>query len=248
VRHTFLLFLLLGLVYPSIGNAKNIELENVRRARALVGPEVWSRIIEIHPENPRRGAKREVYALVFEFGGILWFYSEEGTQSFSRHVGDLENEKEDFAPLLRAIDPAYSRFEVVDADSRPIAPEPGAIANGCFIESIAALRERLNSGEEIGRARLLSYYQDRYGAIVGHTVLTYQTSKGAFVIDPQLGRKPTRVARTLSEDAREVARRLFLSYRLVQARWIDVPTTNASRIARANSARVARSETERVLR
>jgi hypothetical protein len=248
VRHTFLLLLLLGLFCPSTSNAKNAALENVRRAQATLGSEIWSRIIEIHPENPRRGARREVYALVFEFSGILWFYSAEGTQSFSLQVGDLENQKHNFAPLLRAINPAYSRFEVVEAASQPVTPASGSIANGCFIESIVALRDRLDAGEEIESARLLSYYQDMYGTIVGHTVLTYQTPEGAFVIDPQLGRKPMRVARTLSDDAGTVARRLFLSYLLVQARWIDVPMVNASRIARANSARVVQSETERILR
>jgi len=121
--------------------------------------------------------------------------------------------------------------------------------NGCFIESITALQERLRAGERIERARLLSYYQDVYGSIVGHTVLTFETPEGAYLIDPQLGSRPTRIARTLHEDAGQVARSLLLPYLLVRARWIDVPMANPARIiARADSGRLAKSETERLRR
>lgn len=235
MRHTFLFLLLLALFSPSAGFAKKVELENVRRAQALLGSETWSRIVLIHPDHQRRGANHDVYALIFEFSGILWFYDAQGTQSFSLSVGDLEHEKTDFQPLLRAVDPRYTRFEFVDSESDPGSATRGSITNGCFIESIAVLQARLKSGERIERARLLSYYQDMYGDVIGHTVLTYETPEGAYVIDPQWGLQPTRLARTLPEDPSRVARSLQLPYLLVQARWIEAPLSGATKIARADS-------------
>lgn len=251
MRHTFLFLLLIGLFSPSLCPAKSAALENVRTAQALLGPAIWSRIILIHPEHGHRGRpNRDVYALIFEFSGILWYYDFQGTQSFSRHLGDLDREKTDLLPLLRDVDPTFSRFEIVENASRSDATaRPGSIVNGCFIESITALHDRLRAGERIERARLLSYYQDIYGSIVGHTVLAFETPDGAYMIDPQLGPKPTRIARTLYEDPSQVARSLLLPHLLVQARWIDAPISNAARIlARADSGRVAKSETERLLR
>lgn len=215
-------------------SAKNFALENVQHAQVLLGPEVWNRIIRIQPDDQRKNGIREIYALVFEYGGILWFYQPtEGTQSLSRQLGDLDHEKENLQPLLCAIDPHYSRFEFVTelnpANTKKIR---GSLENGCFIESVAALRSRLMAGEPIQQARLLSYYQDMYGQMVGHTVLTYQTPNGAYVIDPQLGSKPTRIARELSEDAGRVARSLQLPYLLVRARWIDAPVPDTTRMVR----------------
>lgn len=247
MRHTFLL--LLGLVSFSIGSAKSGDLENVRTAQALLGHEIWSQLICIHPEPRHHGAGRDVYALIFEFSGILWYYDVQGTQSFSRHVGDLDHEKADLLALLRDVDPSFSQFEFVETEPpSEMAARHGSIVNGCFIESVVALRERLKLGERIERARLLSYYQDTYGTIIGHTVLTFETRDGAYVIDPELGPKPTRIAQALHEDAGHVARSLLLPYLLVKARWIDAPISNATRLARADSGRLAKSETEMLRR
>src|SRR3954463_884068 len=110
------LALLFGLVSTFIAGT---PLENAFRAQALLGPGVWSEVITLH--NGTRGGRypTKVHALVFEFAGILWFYTAlEGTQSFSLHPGKIEQEKNDFGPLLRDIEPGFVRWEVEQAPRR----------------------------------------------------------------------------------------------------------------------------------
>jgi hypothetical protein len=120
-----------------------------------------------------------VYATVFEFAGILWFYTDtDGTQSLSLYRDQLDREKADLRSLLRAIDPGFGAFEEVpDAGQRTGGARP-ALANGCFIDSVAALEARLLEGERITRAALLCYYPREGTALPGHTILAYETERG----------------------------------------------------------------------
>jgi len=200
--------------------------ENVRAAQALLGPGVWSRAITVENEARRSAYPKIVHALVFELAGILWFYTDvDGTQSFSRHHGNLAAEKADFGPLLRDIDPGFSRWTEAAPDlvARMPAGTATPLRNGCFIESVAALRERLARGEVADDPRLLSYHAMTRDGRVGHTVLSYRTGARIEILDPARRERafdfPVAVARDPLILARALAGR-----DVIRARYVPMPT------------------------
>lgn len=201
------------------------SLEHARRGQAMLGPERWSQVIRI--ENTARSSDypREVFGLVFELGGLLWFYTaSEGTQSLSLHENDLVAEKADLAPLLQAIDPGFTRYEVMPATAmRDERAKRRRLPNGCLIESYAELRRRVLNGERITDGRLLTLYYNGEGRRAGHTVLSYQTPEGTFVFDPLTPAIRRRLRVGLSASAMEVGRKLPVPFSVIEARW--VPTT-----------------------
>jgi hypothetical protein len=211
--------------FPPTGFSAS-SLEHVRRARELIGSELWSRVIRIENTSPASVYPREVFALVFELGGILWFYTDaDGTQSFSLHANNLAAEKADFGPLLRDIDAGLAHHAVMPEDAAVAASREGeSLPNGCFIESYAALRSRAERGEIILHARLLSYYVTRRGQSLGHTVLAYETPRGAFVLDPVRPDRPMRSKRATTDDPLALARRLRPDLAIARARWAPTLT------------------------
>ncbi len=218
---TRLLALALLLFLSSVPLRADATLRDARHAQLLLGPGVWSRLLSL--ENTERPSRypRQFHALVFEFAGLLWFYtSGEGTQSFSLHRGNLEAEKRDFSPLLRDIGPGLGRWREVDAAHLAV-DLAGPLPNGCWIESVVALRERLAAGETVRRPRLLSYYYERMTGLVGHTVLAFEQDGRLVVHDParpdrswrfppELGRDPLAVARSVEGARVRRARELML--------------------------------------
>jgi len=79
------------------------------------------------------------------------------------------------------------------------------LPNGCFIESVAALRDRLARGSETMRPQLLTYYLNTPLGLAGHTVLTFQTRAGIEVIDPEVSAAPRQYPRSLADDALALA-------------------------------------------
>lgn len=161
----------------------------------------------------------------FEMGGILWFYTGmDGTQSFSLHYGRLEQEKDEFDRLLRAIDPGFNRYEVLP-EAMPIwANNRRPLRNGCFIDSVVALREALETGVPVKRARLLTYYLKHRGRVKGHTVLVYDTAFGLHVVNSS-SEQPLEVFLHDTDDGWELARQLLhssLRHRLVTTRWFEL--------------------------
>ncbi|MBL9203318.1 MAG: hypothetical protein JNL39_22615 [Opitutaceae bacterium] len=214
-------------------------LDNARRAQALLGPEVWSRVIEI--DNAAGGARYPalVHALVFEFAGILWFYADaDGTQSFSLHRGQLAAEKADFAPLLREIDPGFLRWRALADDG---APAPGTAAaaepllNGCFVESVAAWRRRVARGEETGAPRLLSYYFKPGVAKAGHTVLAFEARGRLEIFDPARPERRFEFSRRAGSDALRLARELD-GRAVARARFLELPEAPPAAVADAPAA------------
>jgi hypothetical protein len=216
-----LVFLLSFLVLAATARPAGDLLAHARQARTMLGPAVWSRIVQI--ENANRGGDypRVVHALVFELAGRLWFYcAVNGTQSFSLHAGRLEEEKADFGPLLRDIEPGFGYWRIVGTGPEPgDAPGREPLPNGCFIESVMALQERVARGQAVGRPRLLSYYVDFASGLQGHTVLVYEAGPDVVVFDPvrvdrdatysgQVGRDPLLLARR--HEGPDVARARFL--------------------------------------
>jgi hypothetical protein len=179
----YLCFLLLGALLPVSGRADS-DADNARRARALLGPEVWSQLIRVENSRPGRPYPAVVHALVFELEDALWFYTaRDGTQSLSQYLGRTAADEANLGPLLRAIDPGFGGWAPELAEPLP-ATISLELANGCFIQSIALLRARLARGLVAGSPRLLSYYVDTPTGRRGHTVLEYVGEGGLRILDP----------------------------------------------------------------
>lgn len=214
------------------------SLDHAAKARAMIGEETWSRVIEVENTSGNGFYPKRFHALVFELGGILWFYADaEGTQSFSLHKNNLAREKADFAPLLRAIDPGFVAHRILTEDelSRVAAAGVKSIPNGCFVESYASLRGRMDGGELILNARLMSVYPR--GRRSGHTVLTYETPSGMFVLDPDGTGEPVSVKRRHAKDPLAIARRLFPGVAIDRARWVPTLSTINTELFAALDAR-----------
>ena len=184
------------------------SLENAQRAQEMLGREVWSQVITIRNETRGGVYPRTVHALVFELAGLLWFYTDvNGTQSFSLHQNRLEQEKADFGPLLRDIDAGFRSWVVKERPTgSPGRWLSGELRNGCFIESVAALRQRVFSGEKIESPRLLSYYVDTNTGRRGHTVLAYDVGGRVEIVDPARSGSSAGFARADGGDAMALAR------------------------------------------
>jgi hypothetical protein len=216
------------------------SLETAQRAQYLLGPETWSRVITVRNETWSGRYPRTVHALVFEVAGMLWFYTDsEGTQSFSLYVGQLEREKSDFGPLLREIEPGFVQWTVEPAPPRAANRRAHSLPNGCFIESIVALRERIRAGGNVEEPRLLSYYVTTPVGRKGHTVLTYQTDRALEVFDPDRRDERLVFSKPIASDALKLARALH-GGDVVKARYVRLDSELSQRdIAAAGRGRSA---------
>jgi hypothetical protein len=191
-----------------------------RRAAAMLGPSLWQRVLVI-----RNTGRTDVYpttfaAVVFEMGGILWFYCPvDGTQSLSIRRGQAAADERNLGPLLREIDPGFAHWDVLPPDDRPLPPGP-VPPNACFLECLALLRGRLLAGVPTEMPRLLSYYIAVPGGVSGHTVLYFQGREGPIVIDPHFPKGRRRIGSARPDDARSVA--ACLRRDIVSARWVPV--------------------------
>jgi len=202
--------------------ASGTPLENARRAQALLGPGIWSYVIRVENTAERSRYPATVYALVFEEAGLLWFYTDtDGTQSLTLHPDRLTEEKSDIGPLLREIEPGFGAFSIL-ADPAGGTPSGwgGALLNGCFVESLAALGERMRRGERIERARLLNCYVDTPAGRRGHTVLTYETPHGLFLLDPARSPEPRPMPRGWADNPMALAGAALQGFRVARARWV----------------------------
>lgn len=228
---------LLFLLFPVLGRAlESPTQEAAWQARRMLGEGVWSRVLRIENDDRHSPYPATVHALVFEMGGLLWFYTGmDGTQSFSLHRGRLEEEKREFGRLLRAVDPGFKRFTILPDTAPAWARDSAPLANGCFIDSLVALREALEQGEPVKQARLLTYYVKWRGRVTGHTVLVYTTDLGMHVVDKAAEREP-QVFLGETDDGLELARRLLhpsLRHRLVTTRWFELISPSADDVGRA---------------
>jgi hypothetical protein len=184
------------------------SLERARDAQTLLGPDIWTQVIRIENSSYFGAYPRTFHALVFEFAGLLWFYTErDGTQNLSLHFERLQAEKADIGPLLRAIDPGFVRWSVVpDQPLRPLAKPGATLRNGCFIECIAAMRRLPAQHGSAENPQLLSYSMRRRHGEVGHTVLTYTIGTTRAVFDPARPRKTLTFPRLSQADPLTLAR------------------------------------------
>lgn len=227
-----------------VGRA-NPSLDHARQAAVMLGGETWSQVVKIKNERWSNGYPRTVFGLVFEFGGVLWFYSDlNGTRSLSRHLGETERDKADCLALVQNIDVGFTAAELVTEESawpteRP--EQPGVLPFGCFIESVVALRERNTRGETLTAARLMSFYGETAEGPFGHTVLTYETPAGAFVFDAQRWAAPRRIGDRLPEDPQPIAKFVRPDATLSRARWVPTPQPKAPMLVAAGETWGART-------
>jgi hypothetical protein len=199
--------LALALTVTAAGVRADTSLDNAQLAQEMLGAETWSRIIRIENVGRTNRYPRTLHALVFEAAGVLWFYSScDGTQSFSLHLNQLDSEKANFGPLLKDIEPGFARWVVIPSQPPSRRPQAGKLANGCFIESLAAFRSELAVGRPIVRARLLSYYAAPSVNRPGHTVLLLESGDDVHVIDPRKPATTLKFSRTLADDPLRLAR------------------------------------------
>lgn len=220
------------LVLSAASPAADHSLVHARRAQALLGPETWSQIIRVENRARASAYPATLHALVFELAGVLWFYTDvDGTQSFSLHRGRLAEEKADFAPLLRDIEPGFVRWTVVEADWAVTAGVDAKemIPNGCFIESYAALRVLLARGEAVAEPRLLSYYAKTAFRRGGHTVLAYSVPGRVVVFDPLRPAAALQFPADWGDDPRRLARAVQ-GPEVIQARVLPLPVPAAREV------------------
>ncbi len=183
-------------------------LDHARAAQRSLGPEIWSQVIRVDNEGSFSRYPRRFHALVFEVANLLWFYTSiDGTQGFSLQRGRLSEEKADFGPLLRDIEPGLTRWQ--KARVAPARRFGAALPNACFVESVAALRALAAAGTKLERPSLLSYYVDVGGVRRGHTVLAFEDAEDVRVFDPaEPGGGLLTLAGARADDALPLARAL----------------------------------------
>jgi hypothetical protein len=199
--------LLLALLLPAALTAGS--LESAFQAQAMLGPGVWSQVLRIENERPGRGSRypAEFHGLLVEFQGILWLYTEfDGTQSLSRYAGRVEQDRQDLAPLLQAVEPGLVRHEEV-AGGPPFGTLARPPPYHCFLAAVAHW-QRLRAGPNPPtRARLLAIYPE--GHRQGHMVLEYWRDGRRYVFDPEHPAKDQELSAKLAEDPLKVARALY---------------------------------------
>ncbi len=202
-------FLLPALLLVSVAYLRANSLESALQARAMLGPEMWSRVLRIENDQPGRHSRypAEFHALVVAFEDILWLYTEfDGTQTLSRCAGRVEQDRANLAPLLQAIEPGLTRFEDV-TDALPVVVPAQPPPYGCFPAAVARwqqLRQETNPPE---RARLIAFYPERQRQ--GHVVLEYWRDGRRYVFDSNHPGADREISPRLAEDPLKVARSLF---------------------------------------
>ncbi|MBS0662335.1 MAG: hypothetical protein JSR48_03675 [Verrucomicrobia bacterium] len=232
---TFLRRLIWCVLVPLAAGASSPS-QDVWRARDLLGPDTWAEVIRIENRHRHSAYPARFDALVFEQGGILWFYvPSEGTQSLSLYRNHADADKADLAPLLAAIEPGFVRHREVSVVERPAAPVANSpLPNGCFLECIARWRAKVERGDQGTRPRLLSCYTETAAGLRGHTVLVYETTDGVEVLDPGW-RRPRRFSRLWREDPMALATATLTDEKIVKARWVALDPVPMPLVAKAGN-------------
>jgi hypothetical protein len=198
------------LTVASLATGLNAEksLAFVKRAQSLLAGYTWSEVVRIDNASDASRYPEVVSALVFQLDRALWFYTPtDGTQSLSQYRGRVAADKLELGPLLAAIDPGFTRWEVLDdVGEQPVVDS--RIPNGCFIESMALLFQRLARGGQVQNPKLLSYYVALPGGIRGHTVLQFTSGGELQVVDPDHPARTIRIRHARGDDPKSVVGRI----------------------------------------
>lgn len=163
--------------------------EAALQAQEMLGQDIWSRVVKLENSNEKSRYPSTLYATVFEFDKVLWFYTSTGTQPIELSRNRVSNFQEDLLPLLKTIEDGFSSATIVPPGRR-VSDDFPQLENGCVIESIFTIDQLRRQGEEVQKAQLLLYStkgQNRLGASAsprGHAVLIFETPEGRFFVDP----------------------------------------------------------------
>jgi hypothetical protein len=199
---------LLSMAALASGLGVDPSLDAVRRAQFLLQARTWTEVVRIENSGPYRRYPRTVDALVFQLDSVLWFYTPtDGTQSLSLFRGRAEADKVNLGPLLAAIDAGFTRWEVLPPTGQPPNGRERP-PNGCFVESMAILFQRLAQGAVMENPKLLSYYVAYPGGMRGHTVLQFTSGGRIQVVDPDRPGSTKRIPHANENDPSSVAARI----------------------------------------
>lgn len=187
------LLLLACLLAGGIG-ARGDSRESAFWGRALLGPETWSRVVRVENRAPTLRYPSDFYALVFEFEGMLWLYTEsDGTQSLSQTPGRVSTDKIEYPALVRALHSGFGRVQDAASDEPMLVNlVDNRLPRGCFLFCLLNWR-RLEALGAPHRGQLLTYYVAAPEGPRGHTILLYQYGQQHFLYDPA----DTEIERTL---------------------------------------------------
>jgi hypothetical protein len=184
------------------------SLDAVRQAQRLLEAHTWSEAVLIENTAARSRYPHVVPALIFQLDNVLWFYTPtDGTQSLSVYRNHAEADKLDLGPLFLAIDAGFGRWEILSR-AYDLHPNQARLPNGCFIESMAILFEKMANGARIQNPKLLSYYVALPSGIRGHTVLQYTSGGRVQIIDPDRPASTLRIRSANENDPTSVAGRI----------------------------------------
>jgi hypothetical protein len=190
------------------GLGSDPSLEVVQHAQSLIRSHTWSEVVRVDNTGASSRYPRTVNALVFQLDSVLWFYTPtDGTQSLSLFRGRAKSDKHNLGPLLAAIERGFTAWEVIPQEGVPKARST-RLPNGCFIESMAILFDRLAHGALIENPKLLSYYVALPAGIRGHTVLQFTSAGSIQVIDPDWPSRSMRIRHADKGNATSVAQRI----------------------------------------
>lgn len=205
-RLVFLLLCLLG-ASPAAASSWDQALDHAQQARARLGPETWSQIIAIDNAAPDEMYPARVAALVFEAGQRLWLYVPGvGTESLSRHAGQLARDRSNLTPLLTAARPGFHAHTVLTPADQPTGPRPPRFARlpqACFVDAVARWHDLARERPHATDGRLIALYPTGRG--FGHTVLAYEYDGRTYVFDPDRPQRDLPHPPGRARDARSLA-------------------------------------------
>lgn len=185
---TALFCLAAAVILPGTAGAHTAP-EAALQAQEMLGRSIWSKVVEVENTNESSRYPATLFATVFEFDDVLWFFTSTGTQPIELSRNRVADYQDDLLPLLQTIE-RFSSVKVVPPSAEPSEEFPHLV-NGCVIESIFTLEQLRMSGEQIQKAKLLLYSTERStrrrlseGNPRGHAVLVFETPEGRFFVDP----------------------------------------------------------------
>lgn len=230
MRHLLLLsLLLLGLRHSALAALPG--LGDVLAARKLLSSGSWSRVLRVEHEGKDHTYPKSFYALVFEMASVLWVYAPQtGTQSLSQTVGTTLTDRSRVPELMKDVLPGVSLVLEEPGEVKGEQPSKGKPNNACFIESLAALEERMKEGGRPDSAQLFSYYYEYRKRRYGHTVLTYAERGRCYVVDSAREEESVlEVDGSLVSDPAALANRICPEHKILSTRSFPLPLSSANR-------------------
>jgi hypothetical protein len=224
---------LLFLVVMTVSLFGRQDLADLAGARRILPSGLWSKPLRIRNVVPMHGYPKNVHALVFEFGDVLWLYTPyDGTQSLSHNVGKTSEDKARLGELLGEVFQGYRGHDIIEEELAACRTPSAEPRNVCFLRSIAALFKCCSDEAKVREAALLSYYYSG-STNRGHTVLVYRTDEGTFMLDPGVSEKPVPLASSQISDPMTFANAAEGQLSVAKARFFKISLSLIGSIARS---------------